>query len=228
MKKIFSHFVDLLFPRICALCQKPLIYSEENICIKCRLDLPVTNSHLYNDSIQFQTIKNHLNIAGVYSFLEFTTHGNIQKLLHAIKYQNKPEMAYQIGQWYGEELYNSGKLEGIEVIIPVPLHARRLRERGYNQSAEFGKGLAMALQTELVTDGVLRKKYTQTQTKKSRVERIQNMSDVFIVNRGDLIAHKNVMLVDDVITTGATMIAIGQQLLEAKVKSLVFVTIARA
>jgi len=228
MKSLFSHFVDLLFPKICALCKNPLISSEENICVQCRLDLPVTNSHHYSDSVQFQTINNHLNVQGVYSFLEFTTHGNIQKLLHAIKYQNKPELAYQIGEWYGADLKNSGKTEGVNAIIPVPLHPRRLRERGYNQSAAFGRGLASALQTDVIDNCVLRQKHTQTQTKKSRVERIENMKDVFLVTNSGLVENKNVMLVDDVITTGATMIAIGELLLAAQVKSIVFVTIARA
>ena len=188
------------------------------------MDLPKTNDH----KGEIEKLHVSIPVNGIYSFFQFSNHGKIQKLLHAIKYHSKPSLCKSIGIWYGKELLEVLLNESIDLIIPVPLHPRRLKERGYNQSAEFGKGLSESLSVPFNQTCVERVRYTSTQTRKSKVNRIANMTEVFKVVDQSKLENKRIILVDDVITTGATITSLGERVLQAGAQTLFFVSIARA
>lgn len=152
-----------------------------------------------------------VEIDQAYSFLQFSKQGKVQKLLHQLKYGGKPELGEVIGNRLGNELKEL-QTDKFDVIIPVPLHKKKLRRRGYNQSEVFAKGLSQALGVPLKTDILYRVKMSHTQTHKSRVERWQNISDAFELTKPDSLADKHVLLVDDVITTGATLEACAKEI----------------
>jgi ComF family protein len=154
--------------------------------------------------------------------------GIVQSLLHELKYNNRPEIGVRIGKLYGQELVESGFADSFDVIVPVPLHQARLRKRGYNQSAKFAEGLSEALGIPWEESIAVRMQSTTTQTKKGRAARWQNVNAAFSTASSDRIMGKRVLLVDDVITTGATLEACGQHLVENHCESLSIACIAEA
>ncbi|WP_345795458.1 ComF family protein [Algoriphagus sp. CAU 1675] len=159
------------------------------------------------------------------SYLRFTKAGKTQKLLHQLKYQDKPELAEVLGKWYGEKLLSYQFSSTWDVITSVPLHEMKKLRRGYNQSEEFGKGLSKVL--GIPYQNLLnRKKYTETQTKKTRLERLDNVNEVFQVSDIKLVKAKNILLVDDVITTGATLCSCTNLLLANGANNVDLATIA--
>ena len=152
----------------------------------------------------------------------------MQSLLHELKYNNRPEVGVRIGHLYGMELVDAGMSESFDVIIPVPLHASRMRKRGYNQSAKFAEGLSEALKIGWEESISLRVEATNTQTRKGRADRWSNVKDAFSVAAVDKVAGKRVLLVDDVITTGATIEACGHHLIESGCENLSVACIAEA
>jgi len=138
------------------------------------------------------------------SFLLFQKKGSVQKLLHALKYRSKPEVGHLLGKWYGQDLKKNRSFIDCDLIIPVPLHKKRLRKRGYNQSEFIARGLAEELNIPVLNEVLLKKRFTETQTFKSRAERWENTLRSFEINNEELIKNKRILLVDDVITTGAT------------------------
>lgn len=161
----------------------------------------------------------------VMAYLKFTKGGNSQKLLHQLKYRNKPQLAQELGSLYGKILKDNGFEKCWDIIVPVPLHPLKQSRRGYNQSEYFGIGLSEGL-TVKMENGLTRRKFTETQTQKSRLERMYNMDDVFTVSHHSFITNKSILLVDDVMTTGATLCACANVLLTNGAKNVDLVTIA--
>ncbi|MEB2783395.1 ComF family protein [Algoriphagus persicinus] len=159
------------------------------------------------------------------AYLKFTKGGNSQKLLHQLKYRNKPQLAQELGSLYGKILNENGFEKCWDIIVPVPLHPMKQSRRGYNQSEQFGIGLSEGLCVKL-ENGLARRKFTETQTQKSRLERMHNMDDVFEVSPHSAITNKSILLVDDVMTTGATLCACANVLLANGAKNVDLVTIA--
>ena len=159
------------------------------------------------------------------SFLRFTKNGVSQKLLHRLKYRNKPEIAVKLGNLYGQTLNKSGLSTHWDVLIPVPLHELKHKRRGYNQSEEFGRGLGESMSLPLRLS-LKRAKFTETQTKKSRIQRLDNVEGVFELKPGQSVSGLRVLLVDDVMTTGATLCACANVLLANGAKMVDLVTIA--
>jgi len=149
------------------------------------------------------------------SFLLFQKKGSVQKMLHALKYRSKPEVGLLLGKWYGLDLKKNNTFTDCDYIIPVPLHKKRQRKRGYNQSEYFAKGLGEELNIPVVTNVLFKKHFTETQTYKTREERWQNTLNSFEIKNKELLKDKKILLVDDVITTGATTEACVLQLQEA-------------
>jgi ComF family protein len=146
------------------------------------------------------------------SFYLFQKKGSIQKIMHAIKYKHNKDLAVLVGKWYAEDLKEDPSISTADFVIPVPLHAKKYKLRGYNQSEEFAKGLAEGLKTNLNTTVLKRRAFTETQTRKSKYERWENVEDVFELTQPEIFRYKHVVLVDDVITTGATIEACCQLL----------------
>ncbi len=230
MKTLWIDFLNLFFPDCCASCQGILLSGEKKICTTCRANLPFTHFHKLNpqENLVCQKFYGKMPVRFGLAFFKFTKSGKVQRLLHLIKYQNKPELAQILGEWYSSELANSNLNTAFDVIVPVPLHPKKLKIRGYNQSEYFGKGLAKYLQSNFAPSALIRNIATETQTKKSRWERWENVAQVFEVQKPEIIQNKHILLVDDVITTGATLEACGKALLKAEALSVSVAAIAMA
>lgn len=227
LKETLTDFVTLFYPRYCYACNEGLAKGEEIVCSRCMLDLPRTHYHTYRENALFNRLNGRIPLQFATSFFLFRKGGKVQRLLHALKYKNHPEIGETLGKVYGQELRDANFHEQIDLIVPVPLHNVRKRKRGYNQSEEFAKGLSYSL--EIPTASVLERfTQTETQTKKSKLKRWQNVSEVFRLRSVDAIAGKKIMLVDDVITTGATIEACAQTLLEVSCTSISVASIAYA
>lgn len=192
----------------------------------CKSSLPVTSYHLRPaDNDLCDKVKGLTTVGKVMAYLKFTKGGNSQLLLHQLKYRNKAELAQELGILYGKVLFDNGFETYWDFIVPVPLHPLKQSRRGYNQSEQFGLGLSEALGVKL-ENGLVRRKFTETQTQKSRLERMSNMDGVFDVSSHCSMSNKSILLVDDVMTTGATLCACANVLLANGAKNVDLVTIA--
>jgi ComF family protein len=221
-------FIHLIYPHLCAGCQKENIPFGELFCVRCEHALPVTDFHIKNENEGMDRLEGRLPLDGVTAMFRFYPGGLVQKIIHSIKYQNQPNVAYDLGLRYGTLLMESPHYRQLDYIIPVPLHLRKLRKRGYNQSAFFANGLAFSLTVPVLNHILLRSKNTETQTQKSKLERLQNLENAFKTKDGQIITNKNILIVDDVLTTGATLESCGLTLLPFKPKGLFMATIAIA
>jgi ComF family protein len=194
----------LFFPNLCAGCGRTLMRGEKVICTHCRFHLPKTYFHHDTDNPLTRVFWGRVNLEGVAAYVYFQKGSTVQHLLHQLKYKGNKEIGIQMGRLYGLELNTADVFRDTELIIPVPLHPRKLRTRGYNQSEMFAEGLAAVMQAKLETRVVYRKVYSQTQTRKSRYSRWENVESIFVLKNPDRIKGKHILLVDDVITTGAT------------------------
>jgi len=222
----FDDFLALVFPQTCCGCNKSLFSFENHICKGCVAALPVTTYHLRGDDNDLKIkIMGLTQARWVLSFLRFTKGGLSKRLLHQLKYKNKPDLGVELGKLYGQRLLDSGMSIDWEEIIPVPLHPLKLKRRGYNQSERFAAGLSAALDIPICHE-LKRIKYTETQTRKSRLQRWENVKEVFSLVEGHTLKDKRVLLVDDVMTTGATLSACTNVLLGSDVKSVDLAVIA--
>ncbi|MBN3521231.1 ComF family protein [Algoriphagus lutimaris] len=225
MRLLFiKDFFDLIFPRTCDLCGRNLFDFESCLCKICIGTLPKTLYHLMpseNDLIQ--KIKGIANVGMTMSFLRFTKNGQSQKILHCLKYRNKPKLGIQLGELYSYQLNEVDLTKNWDVIVPVPLHPIKKYRRGYNQSEEFAKGLSNGLKLPM-EELLERKKFTETQTKKTRIQRMENVDEVFVLARPT--DGRRILLVDDVITTGATLCSCANVLLANGAKTVDLITIA--
>ena len=226
--EIFQDFVSLIFPNHCLSCENSLVKGEHLVCTHCMLQMPQTNYHLDPTNPLKRRLSGRIKLEHVMALFRFSKNGRVQGILHALKYKNQPELAVMLGHVYGERMREAALTRAFDLIIPVPLHASRLRRRGYNQSAKFAEGLSEKLEIPYSDDHMERKVSTETQTRKSKLNRWQNVDDVFMVNQKKEVQGKKILLVDDVITTGATLEACGSQLWNAGCSSLSIACIAEA
>ena len=225
---ILSDFVSLFFPNSCLGCKEALVKGEEVLCTHCLSELPRTNYHLQETNPIQERLFGRLDVKHAWAFLKFRKSGIVQHLLHQLKYNNHPEVGVRIGMLFGKELCEQGLDKEFDLIVPVPLHNSRQRKRGYNQSAKFAEGLSTSLTIPWDESISIRKKRTTTQTRKSKLDRWENVKDVFGIDVAEKILNKRILLVDDVITTGATLEACGRHLLENNCSSLSIACIAEA
>lgn len=226
--EILQDFISLFYPRYCYACDQGLAKGEETVCSACRLALPRTNYHIDANNALYRRLFGRIPLQFAVAFLLFRKRGKVQRLLHRLKYNNHPEIGSTLGEVYGEELRQHYFDQKIDLIIPVPLHPTRKKKRGYNQSEEFGKGLGKSLNKPCESEILIRKTVTETQTRKTKLKRWQNVKEVFHVEQPEALQHKHVLLIDDVITTGATIEACANILLEAGCASVSIASIAYA
>lgn len=198
------------------------------LCTRCILELPKTDHHKVIDNNIRSRLTGRLPITYGMAFLKFRKTGIVQHILHQLKYNNHPEIGVRLGKLYGKELTDSGYGEKFDLIIPIPLHKSRLRMRGYNQSAKFAEGLSGSLKIPWDESIAERIKRTTTQTRKTKIERWENVKDVFVIKCPEKVRGKRVLLVDDVITTGATLEACGNKLMDYGCTEISIVCIAEA
>ena len=223
---MFQDFISLVFPRYCLSCLGALTKGEQTICTPCRYSLPKTHYHKnLNNPVRHKFLET-IRLKYAFAYLKFVKHGKVQQLLHSLKYENHPEIGLVLGRWFGYDLKEDGFASHFDLIIPVPLHRSKLRIRGYNQSDPFAEGLSEALGIKWSGSLMSRVKKSETQTQKSRIERWKNVERIFEVVDVESVKSKRVLLVDDVITTGATLESCATALLNCQVREVSVGTIA--
>jgi ComF family protein len=225
---IFQDFVSLFFPPYCMGCSGHLVRGEEILCTRCLAELPKTHYHHRFENPVINRLAGRLPIRHGWAFLKFQKGGIVQHLLHQLKYNNCPEIGERLGKAYGRELRETSVASEFDLIVPVPLHRSRQRQRGYNQSAHFAKGLSESLQVPWDESISIRTQATASQTRKTRADRWENVRHVFAVETAIPVQGKRILLVDDVITTGATLEACGRHLLDCGCASVSVACIAEA
>ncbi|SDD61469.1 comF family protein [Pricia antarctica] len=216
LTKILNDINSVLMPRVCFGCTAHLIRGEELICTLCRNDMPLTEYNFNDENPVDRIFYGRINIKKASSFLFFSENGNVQRLIHNLKYKNQECVSRFLGDWYGQLLKGTGELaKTIDMVVPVPLHPKKLRRRGYNQVAGFAQKLAHHLGAEYVDNILIKTANTKTQTKKGRIGRWQDDTALYTLSNADYLKNKNILLVDDVITTGATMEICAQTLQQA-------------
>ncbi len=230
LRTCLTDFLALFFPQACLACQDSLVAGEQHLCTTCRAELPYTNYHLLPAAQNplSRRFWGKLPVEHTLSYLRFLRHGQVQHLLHQLKYQGQQELGKALGQLYGAELAEAGLSPAFDLVVPVPLHRRKLARRGYNQADAFAEGLAATLPCPWSAATLRRTEHTTSQTRKSRAERWHNVATVFEVAHPLEVAGRHVLLVDDVLTTGATLEACGAVLLAAGARQLSIATIACA
>lgn len=206
-------FISLLYPELCAGCMRSLYEHEELICTHCLYHLPVTNFHLDAKNAAGKQLWGRVQVTAVASYLYYVKGTAVQNVLHQLKYFKKPEIASMLGKRYGAVLAASPFIDA-DLLVPVPLHPKKLKKRGYNQSEFFAKGLSEQFGLPVESANLIRHTRTESQTTKRRYERYENMKDIFEVLEPSAFAFKHLILVDDVLTTGATIEACANKLLQ--------------
>lgn len=227
-RDIVQDFIHLFYPDCCSACADALVKGERVICTECLMELPQTNYHLDPGNLLRRRLEGRIPVKHVLAFLKFTKNGKIQHLLHNLKYRHEPEIGVALGKLYAHRLNQDGLKLGVDMLIPVPLHPTRLRKRGYNQSTKFAEGLAEILKIPVYESALIRKSRTDTQTRKNKLRRWENVSEVFDVVDPQAISGKHILIADDVITTGATVEACGQVLLARGAGTISIACIAEA
>lgn len=229
MPTIWTELLNLFYPRLCLLCENPLVEGEEQICLHCLADLPRTRYHLRENNPVEQLFMGKIPYRHASAFLRYEKGGSVQRLIHALKYHDNPEMGYRLGAWAARELQaDSSPLCQADLIVPVPLHPRKERKRGYNQAEEIARALGACWHIPVLPKALSRTRFTDTQTRRSVYNRWQNVQEIFTVPDSLLWENKHILLVDDVITTGSTLAAAAAPLAAIPGASVSFFAIAVA
>ena len=207
LKTWFLSFLHLFFSRQCAVCGTPLQEGEEAICLKCNMNLPRTDYHLRTDNPVERMFWGKLPLERATSYFFYHKGSDFRRILHQLKYGGRKDLGETMWRFMAVELTVSGFFHSVDVIVPIPLHPRKQRMRGYNQSECIAKGVAAVTGIPLDAASVMRRKHTETQTSKSAYERWENVDGIFHLRHPERFVGKHILLVDDVLTTGATTTA---------------------
>jgi len=212
----FYDFINLFFPEVCAGCGNSLFKNETAICTACIYRIPYTGFSSDPENLVVRQLWGRFPFVQADAFLYFNKGGKVQNMMHELKYNNRPEVGNRLGELYGSALIKNPDWISPDLIVPVPLHPKKLKKRGYNQAEHIAQGISKA--TNIPTDNslLIRSHETETQTRKSRYDRYENMSAAFGVSNLIVVQGKHILLVDDVITTGATFEGCAEALLKAE------------
>lgn len=226
IKKYFEDLLSLLYPNICYNCDTILVDGEEKICLRCYRDFPLALYHLSEQNPLLSITSGMMKIEDAFCYLKFNKQGIAQKLLHELKYKGDISIGLLLGQWFGNHIKNELLNAKIDFIIPLPLHRSRERSRGFNQSKIIARGMSKVSGISINEEVLFRTRSIATQTKKGKVDRWQNARSMYKVLDAEAIEGKNVLLVDDVVTTGATICSALEVLAKTNVNRLFFGCIA--
>lgn len=225
---MFQSLLRLFFPPTCAGCQSVLMSNENVICTKCRHEMPLTQHHKNPENDAYKKFYGRIPVEHVSALVYFHKNGIVQELIHSLKYGGQEAIGTVLGEWYGEELKSSQLLQTVDAIIPVPLHPKKLRERGYNQVTEFGNALAKKLEIPVNNSILYRQVYSKTQSQKNRLGRTEGIDTIFDIYFDEKDHNKHFLLIDDVITTGATLEVCAKALLKIPGTKISIVCMAMA
>lgn len=204
---IWNNFINLFYPNLCLLCEKPLVEHEQQLCLHCLYDLPRANYHKRPDNPMLKLYAGIPQLQNAAGFLIYEKEGKVQSLIHSFKYRDNKQLAKQLGRIAACELETNNFFNNIDLLVPVPLHPKKERKRGYNQSEWIARGIASLINKPIISDILLRTTHTKTQTSKQRYERHLNVEKIFSLRNAEPLEHKHILLIDDVITTGATSLS---------------------
>ena len=225
---IFEDLISLFYPNTCAVCNSNLLKDEDTLCTICLHNLPKTNFFKVEDNPISKIFWGRVKLENVAALYQFHKEGSVQKLIHQLKYEGNKDIGIYLGKQIGYSIKDSAFFKNIDVIIPVPLHKKKEKIRGYNQSKYIAKGIKEIIKVKLNNRALIRIENTDSQTRKKRYNRWKNMKNSFVVKRKRSLENKHILLIDDVVTTGATLEACSQSLLSIKGVKVSIVTIAFA
>lgn len=228
LNSLLQDLIHLIFPNTCLVCGENLVQGEDIICLSCLYKIPKTNNHLHPDNEIAKRFWGKVPIENTVAFYTFQKSSSIQKLLHELKYRGRQDVGEMLGRQIGITLQNSSDFQSIDLIIPVPLHKKRFKKRGYNQSVCFAQGLSEILHKPVNETYLIRAIENPTQTKKGVYERWENTQGIFELTDHTKLQDKHILLVDDVMTTGSTLEACAQTLLQSDGAKVSILTIAVA
>jgi ComF family protein len=225
-KSAFSDLLHLFFPHNCTGCGSDILGDDHLLCLHCLSQLPSTNFFDHPGNPVETTFYGRLPIRNGAAGYFFTKESLIQNLIAQLKYRGNKEVGYYLGKLLGTMITKSERYLDVDVMVPLPLNQRRQKKRGYNQAAAICKGIADVWNKPVMEDNVYRKVYTETQTHKGRISRWENMDGVFAIKDPAALQGKHILLVDDVVTTGATLEACGSEILKIPTTTLSIATLA--
>ena len=223
---IIRDFFHIIFPKSCLICKREVELDEQLLCFHCLSDLPLTNFSDHTENRLENSFRGRIPVSSATSLVYFHKKGPVQRLMHQLKYHHKQEIGSFFGNWLGEEMLRSRRFAQIDIILPVPLHPDKQKKRGYNQVTTFAEQLAIKLQTELRCDLLIKTSASKTQTRKNREERTLDKGNEFKLLEIDFLEDKHLLLVDDIITSGATLEACWLQLRKVKGMSISLASMA--
>ena len=218
--KFISNLLDVIFPRHCIVCGDILSGEEKDICLNCLVRMPLIDTRTLAELEKiFWGI---VPVERVASYIYYRKGSPYNRLLHYLKYKERPDVGVRLATNAAIELKRKGFFEGIDAIVPLPLSKKKLKKRGYNQCDYIAQGIAKVTDIEVIADSVARNKANETQTHKSRDERWKNVEGIFSVTKSEKIAGRHILLVDDVLTTGATLANCAKVLTDCGCKVSIF------
>jgi len=224
---MLNSLINLFFPKVCAGCDAFLLTNEQTICARCRHEIPITNHHLLSENEAMKKFYGKIPVGFAAAFVYYHKKGIVQQMIHNLKYKGDEAVGQLFGQWFANDLKLISSLTDVSAIIPVPLHPRKMRQRGYNQVAAFGQCLADGLAVPYADNILIRTVYSKTQTRKNLLKRSEVGSrNVFDVAFSENDHNKHFLLVDDVLTTGSTLEACARALLKIPGAKISIVTMA--
>jgi len=211
---MFENLINVLFPKVCSGCSNHLLSNENVICTICRHEIPLTNHHLNPENEAIKKFYGKIPVEFASTLVYFHKKGIVQEMIHNLKYRGHEEIGAVLGEWQAENLKKLPITNSFDEIIPVPLHKKRLKERGYNQVSSFGLALSKKLKINYNPNILSRSVYSKTQVKKNLLNRTEVLEHIFEVNFSEKDYDKHFLLIDDVLTTGSTLEACGRELLK--------------
>ena len=228
LKNIVNSTLHLFYPHVCTGCGSDLLQEDNLLCLKCIHNLPHTNfAELANNQIE-KYFWGRISLSAAYSQFYFSKEFLIQHLIHQLKYKGDTKIGFYLGEIMGKTLLNSSRFSSVEALIPLPLYADKEHKRGYNQAAVICNGMSAVMGIPVLNGAVIRQHATETQTRKHRTERWENVKSSFKVAKPGQLSGKHLLLVDDVVTTGATLEACGNAILQTENVKLSIATLAYA
>jgi ComF family protein len=228
LTQVFDDVLGLFYPQLCITCGERLISQEKFLCMKCWFDLPISRFENEDENKVAQLFWGRVQIEHATSYFHYRKGSRYQKLIHFIKYKGLKELGLETGRRFGDILAEAENFNQVDKVVPVPLHPKKQKKRGFNQSEWIARGISEAMNKPMLENNLYRKIFTSTQTRKNRFERWQNVEGIFGVNNPEEFENQHVLIVDDVVTTGSTLEACAYELLKVSGAKVSMATLAFA